>query len=189
MKYTKSVPLSDKLFTQKTHWKQSLKVSVTICRPHLWVSHIIWMPPDFFFALKNRNVCLKKDKREICGQFHPCSTRSFYVRKLRAQLFCACVLGLYFIGARLLAQKLRAECWWNWPMVVKMEHLLAWLDRNTKVHVQYIWFCQNVRTTFCQREKKDFNRDRKHTCYMIVLKVISKQFFLHHANLNLDEHI
>jgi hypothetical protein len=36
---------------------------------------------------------------------------SFYVRKLRAQLFCASVLGLYLTGARLLAQKLRVECW------------------------------------------------------------------------------
>jgi hypothetical protein len=38
-----------------------------------------------------------------CSQFHQRSTRSFYVRKLRAQLFCAYVLGLYFMGARLLA--------------------------------------------------------------------------------------
>jgi hypothetical protein len=45
------------------------------------------------------------------GQFHQHSTCSFYVRKLRAQLFCAYVLGLYFIGARLLEQKLRVERW------------------------------------------------------------------------------
>ncbi len=50
------------------------------------------------------------------GQFHQCSTCSFYIRKLRAQLFCAYDLGLYFIGARLLAQKLRVEHWWNWPL-------------------------------------------------------------------------
>ncbi len=31
------------------------------------------------------------------------------VRKLRVQLFCAYVLGLYFTGARLLVQKLRVE--------------------------------------------------------------------------------
>ncbi len=35
------------------------------------------------------------------GQFHQRSTRSFYVRRLRAQLFCGYVLGLYFTGARL----------------------------------------------------------------------------------------
>jgi hypothetical protein len=45
------------------------------------------------------------------GQFHKHSTRSFYVRKLGAQLFCAYVLGFYFTGARLLAQKLRVERW------------------------------------------------------------------------------
>jgi hypothetical protein len=44
-------------------------------------------------------------------QFHQRSTCSFYVRKLRAVLFCAYVLGLYFTGARLLAQKLRVKCW------------------------------------------------------------------------------
>jgi hypothetical protein len=49
--------------------------------------------------------------REIRGQFHQRSTRSFYVRKLHVQLFCAYVLGLYFMSARLLAQKLGVECW------------------------------------------------------------------------------
>jgi hypothetical protein len=34
------------------------------------------------------------------GQFHQHFTRSFYTRKLRAQLFCAYVLGLYFIGPK-----------------------------------------------------------------------------------------
>jgi hypothetical protein len=43
------------------------------------------------------------------GQFHQRSTYSFYVHKLQAQLFCAYILGLYFTGARLLAQKLHVE--------------------------------------------------------------------------------
>jgi hypothetical protein len=43
------------------------------------------------------------------GQFHQRSTCSFYVRKLRTQLLCAYVLGLYFTGVSLLAQKLRVE--------------------------------------------------------------------------------
>jgi hypothetical protein len=36
---------------------------------------------------------------------------SFYARKLRSQVFCASVLGLYFTGAKLLAQKLCVERW------------------------------------------------------------------------------
>ncbi len=44
-------------------------------------------------------------------QFHQRSTLSFYVRKLRTQLFCAYVLGLYFTGAKLLEQKLSVERW------------------------------------------------------------------------------
>jgi hypothetical protein len=46
-------------------------------------------------------------RKNAWGQFHQCSTRSFYVRKLRAQIFCAYVLGFYFTGARLLAQAAR----------------------------------------------------------------------------------
>ncbi len=53
------------------------------------------------------------------GQFHQRSTRRFYVRKLRMQPFCAYILGLYFTGTRLLAQKLPVECWRNWPLVVR----------------------------------------------------------------------
>ncbi len=47
------------------------------------------------------------------GQFHQRSTRSFYVRQLRTQLFCTYGLGLYFTGVSLPAQKLRVERWWN----------------------------------------------------------------------------
>jgi hypothetical protein len=45
------------------------------------------------------------------AQFHQRSTCRFYILKLHAHLFCAYVLGLYFTGARLLAQKLRVERW------------------------------------------------------------------------------
>jgi hypothetical protein len=48
------------------------------------------------------------------GQFHQRSTCSFYVNKLRPQLFCAYVLGLYFTGVSLPVQKLCVEHWWNW---------------------------------------------------------------------------
>jgi hypothetical protein len=43
------------------------------------------------------------------GQFHQRSTRSFYIHKFCVQLFCAYIIGLYFNGTRLLAQKLRVE--------------------------------------------------------------------------------
>ncbi len=48
------------------------------------------------------------------GSIHQHSTCSLYVCKFRSQLFCACVLGLYFTCSRLLAQKLCIERWWNW---------------------------------------------------------------------------
>ncbi len=67
------------------------------------------------------------------GQFHQHSTSSFYVRKLHAQLFCAYVLGLYFTGARLLAQKLHVECWWNWAQ--HGARRTAEVDRNFQLGV------------------------------------------------------
>ncbi len=69
--------------------------------------------PEYFRNVGIGSV-LKNDanlKINSWGQFHQHSTHSFYVRKLRAQLFCAYVLGLYFTGARLLAQKLCVERW------------------------------------------------------------------------------
>ncbi len=47
---------------------------------------------------------------------------NFFIMKLRVQLFCAYILGLYFPGARLLAQKLRIERWWNWPVISFISH-------------------------------------------------------------------
>ncbi len=48
------------------------------------------------------------------GQFYQRSMRSFFIRKLHAQLFCAYVLGLYITGVSLPAQKLCVERCWNW---------------------------------------------------------------------------
>jgi hypothetical protein len=57
------------------------------------------------------------------GQFHQCSMCSFYLRKLWVQLFCAYILGLYFTGISLPAQKLCIECWWNWALITAKWHL------------------------------------------------------------------
>ncbi len=53
----------------------------------------------------------------ILGQFHQCSTRSFFIRKLLSQFFCAYVSGLKVTGVSLVAQKLRVEYWWNWALI------------------------------------------------------------------------
>ncbi len=71
-----------------------------------------------FFWSKNCTFFVRIDPSR--GQFHQCSTNSFYVRKFCTQLFCAYVLGLYFTGTRLLAQKLPIECWWNWTSVSRV---------------------------------------------------------------------
>ncbi len=76
---------------------------------------------------------------EIRGQLHQHSMRSFYVRKLSVQLFCAYILGLYFTGVSLPAQKLNVERWWNWA-------LGAILQKSTvKVISLYDW----IGYTFC----------------------------------------
>ncbi len=53
----------------------------------------------------------KVDEIDPWSQFHQHSTHSFYVHKLRGQIFGAYILGLYFIGVSLLAQKLGIERW------------------------------------------------------------------------------
>ncbi len=61
------------------------------------------------FTAKNE-VGVNHLKWTTKGQFHQRSKRSFYICKLRMQLFCALVLGLYFTGVSLPAQKLGVEC-------------------------------------------------------------------------------
>ncbi len=69
---------------------------------------ILW--EDFTTSSSNEEFA---EHKENTGQFYQCSTCSFYLGKLRAQLFCAYILGLYFTGTRLLGQKLRIERGWN----------------------------------------------------------------------------
>ncbi len=44
---------------------------------------------------------------------------TFYAQLLRSNIL-ANILGLYITGARLLAQKLRLEHYWNWPLVYQL---------------------------------------------------------------------
>ncbi len=56
---------------------------------------------------------MMKDHVSISPTFYT----QLYVRKLGAQLFCGYILGFYFTSVSLPVQKLRVECWWNWPLV------------------------------------------------------------------------
>ncbi len=67
------------------------------------------------------------------SQFHQCSMRSFYVHKFREQLFCAFILGSYFIGTRMLAQKLHIERWWNWTQMA-----ICLLNLNTELTYPFV---------------------------------------------------
>ncbi len=75
---------------------------------YFWTVGHSWAPGK---VVTITSIHLLVDSR---AQFHQRSACSFYVRKLRMQLFWAYTLGLYLTGARLLAQKLRVERWWNW---------------------------------------------------------------------------
>ncbi len=61
----------------------------------------------------------------IRGQFHQRSTRSFYIHKLCAHLFCAYFFVLCFTGLSLPAKKLCVERWWNWPQVYRYSNIEA----------------------------------------------------------------
>jgi hypothetical protein len=74
---------------------------------------------SFHKTLKQWALCLKLlfAYVDFWVQFHQHSTCSFYISKLRTQLFCAYFLGLYFTGISLPAQKLCIEHWWNWALI------------------------------------------------------------------------
>jgi hypothetical protein len=70
------------------------------------------------------------------GQFHQRFMRSFYVRKLRPQLFGAYVIGLYFTGARLLAQKAARKM--SVKLTPGLEPYLSFLFK--RIHIQSIFW-------------------------------------------------
>ncbi len=110
-------------------WIQSYQTLISLFFRFLLLSLVILKHRKYFcmlqtlLTMKNRKKSSFYNEKKFVrsdswGQFHQRSTPSFYVCKLRVQIFCAYILGLYFSGARLLAQKLRLEHWWNWALVV-----------------------------------------------------------------------
>ncbi len=98
------------------------------------------------------------------GQFHQHSTRSFYVRKLRSQLFCAYVLSLYFTGARLLAQKLHVERWWNWPLVS---------SSSSSASIGFFWVTpQNARSWSHRRTNSPKHFCEERNSFLVFLSYI-----------------
>ncbi len=93
------------------------KVSSFIERHHYFADVKTWLGCLFSgTAVESKQL---SSHEATWGQFHQHSKFSFYVRKLRTQLFCAYVLGLYFTGVSLPVQKLLIERWWNWALIYK----------------------------------------------------------------------
>jgi hypothetical protein len=83
-----------KKLIELTHIYDLLICHMTVPAINTYLRHLISLSVN-----RGRKEILERE----WGQFHQRSMCSFYVCKLRAQLFCAYVLGLYFTGARLLA--------------------------------------------------------------------------------------
>ncbi len=111
------------LWTRKqlktTNNKGKINFQTNLCT-NLW----FWVFADSKFLWnvtpqKARETCIEKNCAYIITrQYCPSSEETrgqlrqhFYVRKLRIQLFCAYIIGLYFTGAKLSVQKLRVERW------------------------------------------------------------------------------
>jgi hypothetical protein len=73
------------------------------------------------------------------GQFHQDFTDSFFVLKLCAKLFCTYILGLYFFGKRISAEKLLVKCWWNWHKVNVERGEKQSISRLTMSHLKYVF--------------------------------------------------
>ncbi len=106
-------------------WRQFQNFRGSLSKKRLRTT-VLWIKNHFFvrssfsklnFHSQSRSTTFSKNNfsffEETCDQFRQHSTCSFYIRKLRAQLFCAYSIGLYFTGISLPAQKLRVEHWWN----------------------------------------------------------------------------
>ncbi len=75
------------------------------------------------FLLKNLFFFTQsKSPASVYRSFQGSISPTFYVQLLRTYVahaaFCAYILGLYFTGVNLPAQKLRKKCWWNWAQCV-----------------------------------------------------------------------
>jgi len=94
-----------------SHFQNSLLLSVSSTNAHL---KELFSFPNFVHSrtsFVSNTFAQNNEDDHSRGQFHQRSMCSLYICKLRVQLFCAYVLGLYFTGARLLAQKLHVERW------------------------------------------------------------------------------
>jgi hypothetical protein len=119
--------------------------------------------------------------------------RSFYVRKLCAQLFCACTLGLNFTGISLPAQKLHIERWWNWVLVEYLEaaHEL-YLHSYVIIDIAMHNFFHKKVKRFWQKHKLNldltpFMMSREQKLALVILylcvKDICTKTFTHKANV------
>ena len=105
MNWNESFFLSDIYFNLKIRRKPLFfLVNLIIpCVGIFYLSILVFYLPA---QVKNNSRC----------QFHQNFMSSFSVRKLFEQLFVLKAQVYNFFGARKLAQKLLAICWWNWPL-------------------------------------------------------------------------
>jgi hypothetical protein len=74
--------------------------------------------------------------------------------------FCAYVLALlYFTVARLLAQKMRVECWWNWPPGLRMK---TWAFDTVP------WLLPCLVPLHCDCTQASINKWTKHTLHLVT---------------------
>ena len=99
-------------------------------------------------------------------QFHQHFTSSVFVRKSFEQLFCSYGLGLYFVGARILAQKLLVKCWQKCHSVSPAELHPTLLLHRTRSYAQLL---QCMLCTVHQRDQhKSTGRKAAHKILVIL---------------------
>ncbi len=96
----KAIVLAAKFFLLISQFRQHFAY-ISFARSFFVLTFLVctFLPQEYWCKGCSCNV----GEIDTRGQFHQSSTRSFYVCKLGAQLFCAYILALYSTGVRLLA--------------------------------------------------------------------------------------
>ncbi len=105
----------------------------------------VWICACFGSSLSLRRWCCMCICVSSKCQFHQYFMPALFEWKCFAQLFSNFSLALLFFGERILAQKLRVKCWWNWLQVQNEIRKKVWRFFDAAA-LQLLQHCTHIHT-------------------------------------------